>query len=134
MQRNANAVYPALFVLVTVAAIGSIAAQKKESGGDPYTPTKREWLVLKFNCTHQKISASDLPYGLYATFKNDGDKNTVQLVSVMMTEDADRKIAIDNLEIGRILLERMAKEDGFSNWLIIREEIKRINVEEYLKR
>jgi len=123
MKRYSHAVSPVLLVFAVVAAIGSIAAQKKESGSDPYTQTKREWLVTEFNSQYATPPTGARAGHLIHAIEDATDENTVILWAGLI-KGGDREIMNESLDLARDALELIAEVHGFDDWLIIREQIR----------
>ena len=115
MQRY-RSLAPYLLPPVCVAALLCVAAQKKESGNDPYTPTKLEWLVLQANLGN---AANTLNYTVNAVQRQ---PDTVVLVTRFypnydaQKSEGYRKMALSGK---RYHLEKLAKARGWDQWLKI---------------
>lgn len=122
-MRRYRTIAPYLLPLVCVAALLCVAAQKNESGSDPYTPTKLEWLAMEANVQADESLRSEA-YHITAIPK---PPNTILLqVSIAPTFEGARggeellKMAIG----GRAeYVTGMARAKGWLNWLQIKQEV-----------
>jgi hypothetical protein len=125
MHRYSRTVSPVLLAFAIFAAVGSIAAQRKESGSDPYTPTKREWLVLQFNAKSSTFTSPG-NFSIKA-YEQGKDENTVLLVASAF-KDTDRQFVNEAMGFAREHMEGLSKRYCCNSWLIIREEIQVMDV------
>lgn len=117
MQRY-RSIAPYLLPFVCVAALLCVAAQKKESGADPYTPTKLEWLCTYVNSTFRVLH--DGGYELTAHYL----KPNEVILLYHVPPEADRQFVNGTLQAFRNVFELEAKHRGWDEWLIIREQIR----------
>lgn len=116
MQRY-RSLTPYVLLLVCIAAMFCVAAQNKESGSDPYTPTKLEWLCTYMNATF-RVDA-DRGYQLTTHYA----KPNTLVFSFVIPPEADREFVHRSLQSVRQVVELEAKHRGWDQWLIMREEI-----------
>lgn len=112
---------PYLLPLVCVAALLSIAAQKKESGSDPYIPTKLEWLTAEMNARARQEFRNG-----FAVFFIELPPNTIE-IHAAMAPDANRQSANGIVQEGREMVQFIAEARGWDDWLVIREQFKVYN-------
>jgi hypothetical protein len=108
---------PYLLPFVCVAALVCVAAQNKESGNDPYTPTKLEWLCTYINSTFRVDHSGG--YQLTAHYSK---PDTIVLL-YYMPPDGDRQFVNTTLQEFREVVELEAKHRGWDRWLTIREQV-----------
>jgi hypothetical protein len=116
-MRRYRTFAPYLLPLVCGAALLSIAAQKKESGSDPYIPTKLEWLTVEVNA-----AARQEEEGL-RIFMIASPPNTIRILSQLLPESRDRHSMNLMVQFVRAIVKEHAEEKGWDDWLVIREEL-----------
>jgi hypothetical protein len=122
-MRRYRTIAPYLLPLVCVAALLCIAAQKKESGSDPYTPTKLEWLTMEAN-----IRSDDDPLGKgYSIYAVPQSPDTILFVVNVAPwfNGANGQQELMKFDVsGRAMAAReFARIRGWHNWLKVEQKI-----------
>jgi hypothetical protein len=118
-MRRYRTIAPYLLPLVCVAALLCVAAQKKESGDEPYAPTKLEWLAMRINALFRQAFQDADSYALDA---REVHPNTL-LLTAYVGPTCERTTVNKPLEKLREVTEAIAKSYGWDDWLIIREKV-----------
>jgi hypothetical protein len=117
MQRY-RSLAPYLLPLICVAALVCVAAETKESGTDPYTPMKLEWLAMEANARNR-----DQQFRLgYSIDYHYIVPNTL-VINVMLTPECDRKNIDEIVRVYRQRVDTLIRLHEWGNWVEVREEI-----------
>lgn len=125
MQRY-RAIAPYLLPLVCVAALLCVAAQNKESGSDPYTPTKLQWLELHAKVCAQAMSGAVAQFGVARE-----ERSTLVITATPHPlsgpeSEVDWKVLFFAL---RTDIEADARHYGWDGWLTVREKVNKFVIQ-----
>jgi hypothetical protein len=118
-----RSIAPYLLPLVCVATVSCVAAQSKQSGSEPYTPTKVEWLALSFNV--EKHEWASLYRDISVAAEPDVKSANTVLLRVCAKETASDVHIGQVLRHARVAISTIALQKGFDEWLRIEEELQK---------
>ena len=97
-------------------AFAAGAYRNKESGSDPYTPTKLEWLAVEVN------SRASVVWPTFIVTAVPHYPDTLVL-RVNHARDMDRQIVRDAVEPMHLFAEICSEYHEWDSWLVIKEDI-----------
>ena len=99
------------------------AANIRQEGGMPYTPTRTEWLTVTLN----SLGENDLRgFGFSISYHPDrrlGHENTIRISCIYLPAKANRKVMNETMQIARNLVMQHAKIYGWETWVKIEEKV-----------
>lgn len=112
-----------VFVIIVISRPAWPQTAKPSEGGQPYVPTRMEWLALDLNATLRVDLSIESGYSM--DFLGDSARDTIE-IWVRYLPTVNREMMNRSIDTAKKIISKTAESNGWSSWLKVKESVEMI--------